>query len=74
MKEYDFEKSFQSVLNNKSIRFTGVIDNMGNLISGGFKNNVHSLMPDKNSRIMCTNHTLDYAVKNYFDEYLGIES
>ena len=71
MKEYDFDESCQAILNNKSIRFAGVIDNMGNLVSGGFKRNVHSLIPDKNSRIMYTNHALDYAMKKDFDDTLG---
>jgi hypothetical protein len=71
MKEYDFEESCQSMLNHKSIHFAGVIDNMGNLVSGGFKRNVPSLIPDKDSRIMYTNHALDYAMKKDFDNTLG---
>jgi len=71
MKECNFDESCQSILNNKSIRFAGVIDNMGNLVSGGFKKNVCSLIPDKNSRIMYTNHALDYAMKKDFDDTLG---
>lgn len=71
MKECDFDESCQSILNNKSIRFAGVIDNMGNLVSGGFKRDVHSLIPDKSSRIMYTHQALDYAMKKDFDDTLG---
>jgi len=71
MKECDFDESCKSILHNKSILFAGVIDNMGNLVSGGFKRNVHSLIPDKDSRIMYTHQALDYAMKKDFDDTLG---
>lgn len=58
-------------MDNHKVRFAGVIDKMGNLLAGGFKQNIDSLIPDKESRIFFTQQALKHAMARDFDETLG---
>jgi hypothetical protein len=67
----DLEKSCKMILDLPKIRFAGVLNKMGNKIAGGFKEGVSSYLPDKDSRMMYVELTLEYLMRKDFDEGLG---
>ncbi len=67
----DLEKSCQKILDLPKIRFVGVLNKMGNKIAGGFKAGITSYLPDKDSRMMYVQLTLEYLMRKDFDEGLG---
>lgn len=67
----DLEKSCKMILDLPKIRFVGVLNKMGNKIAGGFKEGVSSYLPDKDSRMMYVELTLEYLMRKDFDEGLG---
>jgi hypothetical protein len=67
----DLEKSCKVILDLPKIRFVGVLNKMGNKIAGGFKEGVSSYLPDKDSRMMYVELTLEYLMRKDFDEGLG---
>lgn len=70
-KDLDLEKSCKIILDLPKIRFVGVLNKMGNKIAGGFKEGVSSYLPDKESRMMYVELTLEYLMRKDFDEGLG---
>jgi hypothetical protein len=70
-KDEDLEKSCKMILGLPKIRFVGVLNKMGNKIAGGFKEGVSSYLPDKDSRMMYVQLTLEYLMRKDFDEGLG---
>jgi len=65
------ENSCQKILGLPNIRFVGVLNKMGNKIAGGFKKGVTSYLPDKDSRMMYVQLSLEYLMRKDFDEGLG---
>lgn len=67
----ELEKACQKILSLPKIRFVGVLNKMGNKIAGGFKKGVASYLPDKDSRMMYVQLSLEYLMRKDFDEGLG---
>lgn len=65
------EKSCDKILALPKIRFVGVLNKMGAKIAGGFKKGVTSYLPDKDSRMMYVQLSLEYLMRKDFDEGLG---
>ncbi len=65
------EKSCKKILNLPKIRFVGVLNKMGNKIAGGFSEGVSSYLPDKESRSMYVQLSLEYLMRKDFDDGLG---
>jgi hypothetical protein len=65
------EKSCKKILNLPNIRFVGVLNKMGNKIAGGFSEGVSSYLPDKDSRSMYVQLSLEYLMRKDFDDGLG---
>ena len=65
------EKSCNAILELPKIRFTGVLNKMGNRIAGGFKEGISSYLQDKENQMMYVQLTLEYLMRKDFDERLG---
>lgn len=65
------EKKCQELLEFDEIRFVGIINKLGNLIEGGFKKNVRSLVIEKEQRMMYMQMALEIAMRKDFDSSLG---
>ncbi|MBM2819131.1 MAG: hypothetical protein HW410_813 [Nitrosarchaeum sp.] len=53
------------------IRFAGVINNLGNLIAGGFKEGVTPLVDDKMTKMLYMQLVLEISMRRDFDDTLG---
>lgn len=58
------------MLNEDSIRFIGIINNMGRQIAGGYKAGIIPLVDDEEHK-MWIQHALGYVLIKDFDESLG---
>lgn len=70
--EYDLiSKKCELLLQDKKIRFAGVIDKMGNLVAGGFKKGIIPLEDDAERRKMYMELALRVLMRRDFDHSLG---
>ncbi len=70
--EYDLvSQKCKVILQEKEIRFAGFIDNMGNLIVGGFKENTPSLNDEYERQKMCMDLALRTSMRTDYDHSLG---
>ena len=53
------------------IRFCGVINSMGKIVAGGFKDDIKPLDSDDQRRMLYMQSTLELSMKGEFDENLG---
>ncbi|MGY5143144.1 MAG: DUF6659 family protein [Candidatus Nitrosopumilus sp. bin_32a] len=65
------ENKCYSLLNDKEIRFVGIINNMGNLIAGGISKNVDYLETDDERRKLYMQIALETSMRRDFDDTLG---
>ena len=65
------EESCKNILAIEKIRFVGVLDKMGNLIAGGFKEGITSYLGDRANQMMYIQLTLEYLMRKDFDAELG---
>lgn len=70
-KYLQFENKCQKLLRNDEIRFVGIINNMGNLISGGFNDGIDLLETDDQRRSLYMQMALEIAMRKDFDNTLG---
>ncbi|MGI0038071.1 MAG: DUF6659 family protein [Nitrososphaera sp.] len=56
---------------DKSIRFAGVIDKMGNLVAGGMKKGIRPLEPKEERRKLFIEFALRNAMRQDFDSKFG---
>ena len=65
------EESCNEILQLPKIRFVGVLNKMGKVIAGGFKEGVTSYLTNKDNQRMYIELTLEYMMRKDFDEGLG---
>jgi hypothetical protein len=58
--------------NEPKIRFCGVINSMGKIVAGGFKDDIKPLDSEDQRRMLYMQSTLELSMKGEFDENLGI--
>ncbi|MGH9991427.1 MAG: DUF6659 family protein [Nitrososphaera sp.] len=67
-----FEKLCDSIFAlDRSIRFAGVIDKMGNLVAGGMRKGVRPLEPKEERRKLYLEYALRNAMRQDFDSKFG---
>lgn len=59
------------LLNDDQIRFAGIINKLGNLIAGGFKDGISPFMPEEHLRMMYMQMVLEISMRKDFDVSLG---
>ena len=72
VEEYtSLEKRCNELLNDGQIRFAGVINKMGNLVAGGFKEGVEPFQSDEKQRMLYMHMVLEISMRREFDLDLG---
>ncbi len=66
-----YQKKCDLLLEQSEIRFAGLLDSMGNLLAGGFKDGITPLNDETQKREMCMEVALRSATRKDFDEPLG---
>ena len=66
-----YQKKCDLLFEQPEIRFAGLIDSMGNLLAGGFKDGITPLNDETQKREMCMEVALRTATRRDFDEPLG---
>ena len=69
--EISHEKECQDLLKLDGIRFVGVINHLGNLVAGGFKENVEPFETEEKCRMMYMQMVLEISMRKDFDRALG---
>lgn len=59
------------ILESKNIQFAGIIDTMGNLYAGGFKNGAKPKVSESKRRQMYMRFALESCFRKDFDDSLG---
>jgi len=70
-KYLQLENKCHSLLNNNEIRFVGIINRMGNIISGGFSEEVDLLETDEKRRKLYMQTALEISMREDFNDTLG---
>ena len=65
------ENKCHGLLNNDEIRFVGIINRMGNLISGGLNEGVDLLETDEKRRKLYMQTALEISMREDFNDTLG---
>jgi len=65
-----FEQKCNSLLNEKEIRYVGIINKMGSQMAGGYKATITPLVDEEEHKI-CLEHTLEIMLTKDLDEALG---
>jgi len=66
-----FQQSCDLLLHEKEVRFAGLINNMGNLVAGGFKDGIKPLEDEAEQRKMFMELALRVSMRMEFDYSLG---
>ncbi len=66
-----YQKKCDQLFEQSEIRFAGVLDCMGKLLVGGFKDGITPLNNQTQQREMCMEVALRVATRSDFDEPLG---
>ncbi len=66
-----FQQSCDLLLEEKEVRFAGLINNMGNLVAGGFKDGIKPLEDEAEQRKMFMELALRVSMRMEFDYSLG---
>ena len=66
-----FEEKCNLLLNEKQIRFAGLINNLGKLVAGGFKKGITPLEDEAEQRKMYMELALRVSMRMEFDYSLG---
>lgn len=64
------DKKCQSLLDEKGVRFAGVINNMGRQVAGGYKSTITPLVDEEEHKISLE-HALEIQITKDLDESLG---
>ena len=65
------EKKCDLFLENENIKFIGVVNQLGNLIAGGFKNDVTPIGTEETRKMMYMQLKLDLNMRKDYDELYG---
>ena len=65
-----FEQKCSLLLNEKEIRYVGIINKMGSQMAGGYKATITPLVDEEEHKI-CLEHTLEIMLTKDLDEALG---
>lgn len=65
------ENLCQKLCNEPKIRFCGVINSLGRIVTGGFKDGIQPLDNEDQQRMLYMQSTLDRTMKEEFDDTLG---
>ena len=65
-----FEQKCNLLLNEKEIRYVGIINKMGSQMAGGYKSTITPLVDEEEHKI-CLEHTLEIMLTRDLDEALG---
>ena len=72
VKKYtELEERCNVLLDDDQIRFAGVINKMGNLIAGGFREDVKPFQNDAKQRMLYMQMVLEISMRREFDSDLG---
>ena len=66
-----YEQKCEKLLEDKQLRFVGVINKLGNLIAGGFKHEIVPFETEEKNRMMYMQMVLEVSMRKEFDETLG---
>jgi len=66
-----YDQKCELLLKEPEVRFAGIIDKMGNLIAGGFKDGIKPLEDETEIRTMFMEVALRVATRSDFDQSLG---
>ena len=66
-----FDEACQKLLEENKIRHVGVINQLGNLVAGGFKKGLPSLLSDDKVRMVYMQMQLDFQMRQDLDDVLG---
>jgi hypothetical protein len=65
------ENICNKISSEPKIRFCGVINSMGKIVAGGFKDDIKPLDSEDQRRMLYMQSTLELSMKGEFDENLG---
>jgi hypothetical protein len=65
------ENLCNKLCSEKKVRFCGVINSMGKIVAGGFKDDIKPLDNEDQRRMLYTQSSLELSMKEDFDENLG---
>jgi hypothetical protein len=65
-----FDQKCRSLLDEEGVRFTGVINNMGRQVAGGYKDTITPLVDEEKHKISLE-HALEIFLTKDLDESLG---
>ena len=72
VEEYSFlEERCNEMLKDNQIRFTGIINKMGNLVAGGFGQGIEPFQNDAKQRMLYMQMVLEISMRSDFDSVLG---
>ena len=72
LEEYTvLEERCSQILNDKQITFVGIINKMGNLVAGGFKQGIEPFQSDVKQRMLYMQMVLEISMRSEFDSVLG---
>lgn len=66
-----YEQKCEKLLEDKQLRFVGVINKLGNLIAGGFSHEIVPFETEEKNRMMYMQMVLEVSMRREFDETLG---
>ena len=66
------ENNCNKLLSNDQVRFAGIVNKLGNLIAGGFKDGTNPFETDEKCRMMYMQMALEISMRREFDSSLGI--
>ena len=66
-----YDEKCKKLLEEDDIRFAGIIDKHGNLVSGGFKKNLKPLEADESKLKAFMEFISKISIRNEYDETLG---
>ncbi|WP_299293062.1 DUF6659 family protein [Nitrosopumilus sp.] len=67
----NYERRCEELLEDSQFRFVGIINKLGNLIAGGFRNEITPFETEEKSRMMYMQMVLEVSMRKEFDETLG---
>ena len=66
-----YEQKCEKLLEDKQLRFVGVINKLGNLIAGGFSHEIVPFETEEKNRMMYMQMVLEISMRKEFDTTLG---
>ena len=67
----EYEKRCQEILEDDEVRFAGLLDEFGNLLAGGYKQNINSRVTKEQQDEVCKEVASRVAKRKKYDTELG---